>query len=190
MPKKLTLKQLRDKRASLEVEVNETQETLAKKKYAVELESKTNLNAILKQIDTSYEWSIKNAAMVVNLYDVLKVSKLEKQVAERSNGEPADTEGSYVVNLKAIDLNTLYSVLTNITGTGVEQARRFIKLLTNVGSQITSALNEMADSNKEIQAMHVELAELDAAIQNFGKEEVEVPANEVEVPAEEIEITQ
>jgi hypothetical protein len=181
MAKKLTLKQLKDKRAALEVEVNETQANLAEKKYAVELDSKANLNAILKQIDSSYEWSIKNAAMVVNLYDVLKVSKLEKQVEEKTTGQATDTEGSFVVNLKAMDLNTLYSVLTNITGTGVESARRFIKLLTNVGSQITNALNEMADSNKEIQGMHIELAELDQAIADFGKEEV---------TADEIEITQ
>lgn len=173
-----TLAELKDKRAALEVEVNETQANLAEKKYKVELESQTNLNAILKQIDKSYEWSIKNAAMVVNLYDVLKVAKLEKQIVEKTD-ETTETEGSYVVELKSMDLNTLYSVLTNITGTGVESARRFIKLLTNVGSQITNALNEMADANKEIQNMHVELAELDAAIANFGKEDV--TADEIEI---------
>lgn len=37
----------------------------------------------------------------------------------------------------------------------------------------------MADTNKEIQKMHVELAELDSAIENFGKEEV--TADEIEI---------
>jgi len=178
MAKELTLTELRDARASLEAELNETQENLAQQKYAVELESLTNLNSILKQIDKSYEWSIKNAAMVVNLYDVLKVAKLEKQISEKG-GVETDSEGSYVVELKSMDLNTLYAVLTNITGTGVENARRFTKLLTNVGAQITSALNEMADANKVIQEKHVELAELDNAIANFGKEEVS--ADEIEI---------
>jgi hypothetical protein len=178
MAKELTLTELRDARASLEAELNETQENLAQQKYAVELESVTNLNSILKQIDKSYEWSIKNAAMVVNLYDVLKVAKLEKQISEKG-GVETDSEGSYVVELKSMDLNTLYAVLTNITGTGVENARRFTKLLTNVGAQITSALNEMADANKVIQEKHVELAELDNAIANFGKEEVS--ADEIEI---------
>lgn len=178
MAKELTLTELKDARASLEAEVNETQEKLAQQTYSVELESVTNLNAILKQIDKSYEWSIKNAAMVVNLYDVLKVAKLEKQVVEKTNGT-TETEGSYVVELKSIDLNTLYSVLTNITGTGVESARRFTRLLTNVGSQISSALNEMAESNKEIQDMHIQLAEIDESIKNHGKEEVS--ADEIEI---------
>lgn len=176
---KPTLAELKDKKAALEVEVNETQANLAEKTYAVELESVTNLNAILKQVDKSYEWSIKNAAMVVNLYDVLKVAKLENQVAEKSTGE-TQPEGSFVVELKSIDLNTLYSVLTNISGTGVESARRFIKLLTNVGAQISEALNSMADANKEIQEMHLALAEIDAEIANFGKEE-EVTADEIEI---------
>lgn len=180
MAKLKTLAEIKDARAALEVELNETQENLAQQTYSVELESVTNLNAILKQIDKSYEWSIKNAAMVVNLYDVLKVSKLETQITEKTEGTTG-TEGSYVVNLKSMDLNTLYSVLTNITGTGVESARRFMKLLTNVGSQITEALNEMADANKVIQERHVELAELDQAVTNFGKEEV---------TADEVEITQ
>jgi len=172
MTKQLTLKQLKDKRAALEVEVNEAQANLAEKTYTVELESEANLNAVLKQIDKSYEWSIKNAALVVNLYDTLKAEKAENKIAG---------EGKTSVVLKSIDLNTLYSVLTNINGTGVEAARTFTRLLTNIGEQITSALNEMADTNKEIQKMHVELAELDSVIENFGKEEV---------TADEIEITQ
>ena len=132
----------------------------------------TNLNAILKQIDKSYEWSIKNAAMVVNLYDVLKVAKLENNLNEKSEKSEKTSE-SFVVELKSIDLNTLYTVLTNINGTGIEAARRFTRLLTNVGSQISNALTEMADANKVIQEMHVQLAELDASISNHGKEEVE-----------------
>ena len=66
MAKLKTLAEIKDARAALEAELNETQENLAQQTYAVELESVTNLNAILKQIDKSYEWSIKNAAMVVN----------------------------------------------------------------------------------------------------------------------------
>lgn len=174
---KQTLTELKDIRAQLEVEVNETQAKLAEQTYSIELETQSNLNAILKQIDSSYEWSIKNAALVVNLYDVLKATKAEKNLAAKNN---ETVEGSYTVNLKSLDLNTLYSVLTNISGTGVEEARRFTKLLTNVGAQISDALNEMADANKEIQTKHVELAELDSTIANFGKEE-NVSADEIEI---------
>lgn len=172
MATQLTLTQVKDQRAALENEVNETQQALADKKYTVELESETNLNAVLKQIDKSYQWSIKNAALIVNLHDSLKEAKAVNRIAN---------EGTTSVELGTVDLNTLYTVLTNINGTGVEAARTFTRLLTNIGKQVTDALNEMAEANKGIQSMHVELAELDLKIEQWGKEEV---------PAEDIEITQ
>ena len=172
MAKQLTLTQLKDKRAELENETNEAQAELAQRTYTVELESETNLNAILKQIDKSYEWSIKNAALIVNLHDTLKAAKAENRIAG---------EGSTAVELGTIDLNTLYTVLTNISGTGVEAARTFTKLLTNIGKQVTDSLNSMADANKVLQAKHTELAELDLAIDQYTT---------AEVPEADIEITQ
>lgn len=164
MATELTKDQLIEKRTNLEAEVNETQEALAQAKYDVDFESVSNINAILKQIDKSYEWSIKNAALVINLYDNLKVEK-----AAITNTD----DSSAVVAVSALDLNTLYQVLTNINGTGVEAARTFTRLLTNVGAQITGAMNQMAEANKQIQEMHVALAELDAAIAEASKETVE-----------------
>lgn len=172
MSKQLTLEELKEKRSVLEAEVNEAQSKLAEKSYTVELESETNLNAVLKQIDKSYEWSIINAALVVNLYDSLKAEKAANRIS---------TEGTTSVQLRSVDLNTLYSVLTNINGTGVEAARTFTRLLANIGAQITASINEMSDANKQIQEMHVQLAELDLAIENHGK---------VEVTEEEIEVVQ
>jgi hypothetical protein len=67
----------------------------------------------------------------------------------------------------------LYQVLTNINGTGIESARTFTRLLTNVGKQITDAMQSMAADNKAIQEIHVQLAELDAAIDELSKETVE-----------------
>lgn len=164
MSTQLTKDQLIEKRSNLEAEVNEKQEALAQAKYDVDFESVANISAILKQIDKSYTWSIKNAALVLNLYDNLKIEKIAIQKTE-------DT--SAVVALSALDLNTLYQVLTNIEGTGIEAARTFTKLLTNVGAQITTAMNQMAESNKEVQGMHVALSELDAEIAAASKETVE-----------------
>jgi hypothetical protein len=169
---KLSKSELKDKRAELETEVNELQDNLAKKTYSVNLENMSNLKAILKQIDKSYTWSIKNAALVISLYDNLNNAKIAIQKSE---------DDSFVVELKAMDLNTLYQVLTNIEGTGIESAKTFTRLLTNVGKQITDAMNQMAESNKEIQAKHVALGELDAAIEDLTKQEAaeEVEADEI-----------
>ena len=49
----------------------------------------------------------------------------------------------------------------------------FTRLLTNVGAQISEALKEMADDNKVVQQKHVELAELDVAIDEASQPTVE-----------------
>lgn len=169
MEKSIT--ELKDLRAQLEIEVNEAQETLAKTEYSINLEEVSNVTAILKQIDKSYTWDIKNAAFLINLYESL--------TEQKRNGlnSTEETEGFHVL-LNSLQLNTLYTVLTNINGTGIESARRFTRLLTNVGSQITTALNEMADNNKSIQSKHVALAELDTEIDQLSKPEVK--ADEIE----------
>jgi hypothetical protein len=167
MAKTKSLKDLKDLRAKLEVEVNELQKESAEREYSVDIENATNLNAILTQIDKSYEWNIKNAAFLINLYDSL-------QDQRKINLNAKESEKTTTVLLNSMQLNTLYTVLTNISGVGIESARRFTKLLTNVGAQITDALNEMADNNKAIQQRHVELAELDLEIEKASQPTVEV----------------
>ena len=157
--------ELKDLRAQLEIEVNEAQKDLAEKKYSVNLENIQNINAILKQIDKNYEWSIKNAAFVINLYDALADQKKQFQIEDK---------GESTVQLNGVQLNQLYTIITNITGTGIEAAKTFTRLLTNVGAQISNALNEMAEANKVIQEKHVQLAELDVAIDQAEKPEVAV----------------
>lgn len=168
----LTKDELIAKRTQLEAELNEVQDKLANQTYAVDLENMSNLKALLKQIDKSYTWNIKNAAFAINLYDNLNNTRIAIQKSE---------DESFSVELKSLDLNTLYKVLTSIEGTGIESAKTFTRLLTNVGKQITDAMNQMAEANKEIQEGHVALAELDAAIENLTKTESaeEVEADEI-----------
>jgi hypothetical protein len=165
MAKAKSTNELKDLRAQLEIEVNELQTELATREYSVDIENASNLNAILTQIDKSYGWNIKNAAFLINLYDTLNDQK-----KINTNSKEKSTE----ISLNSMQLNTLYTVLTNINGVGIEAARRFTKLLTNVGSQITEALKEMADNNKVIQEKHVQLAELDITIDKAEQPTVEV----------------
>jgi hypothetical protein len=165
MEKAKSLNELKDLRAQLEVEVNEAQTELATREYSVDLENTQNINAILKQIDKSYEWNIKNAAFLINLYDSITDQKRINATSE---------EKTAVIKLNNLQINTLYTVLTHITGTGIEAARTFTRLLTNVGAQISEALKEMADDNKVVQEKHVQLAELDVAIEQASKPTVEV----------------
>jgi hypothetical protein len=163
MAKSKSISELKDLRAQLEIEVNELQTELATREYSVDIENVAN--AILTQVDKSYTWNIKNAAFLINLFDTLND---QKKINANSK------EKTTTVLLNSMQLNTLYTVLTNINGTGIEAARRFTRLLTNVGAQITEALKQTTDDNKVVQQRHVELAELDLEIEKASKPTVEV----------------
>lgn len=164
MAKELSKDELIQKRVELENETNELQTAAAEATYSVDFENASNLNSVLKQIDKSYRWNIKNAAFVINLYDNLKTEKL----AIKKSGDT-----SYAINVNSINLNTLYQVLTNIDGVGIENAKTFTSILTNVGQQITTAMQEMSANNKVIQEKHAALGELDTKIAELSKETVE-----------------
>lgn len=165
MAKELSKDELIQKRVELENETNELQTAAAEATYSVDFENASNLNAVLKQIDKSYRWNIKNAAFVINLYENLKTEKLAIKKSE--------IKRSYAINVNSINLNTLYQVLTNIDGVGIENAKTFTSILTNVGKQITTAMQEMSANNKVIQEKHVALGELDSKIAELSKETVE-----------------
>lgn len=174
----ITLEDLKSLRTELEKQTAEKQVELSQRTYAVNFENSGNITKVLNHLNKDVAWSSKNAALLVSLNDNLKTEKnrLTIEVNLAKNEKRTLREGfDSTVYLKAMDLNTLYQSLLSVQSTGVESARNYVRLLTNVGAQITEAMQSMAESNKEIQSLHVELAELDAKI-----EEENVPAtNEV-----------
>lgn len=162
--KTITKDQLIEQRVELDTTVSNLQEEVSNRTYDLDFENVTNVTAVLKQIDKSYTWDIKNAAGVIQLYDALKNAKNEITSSE---------EATSVVSLNQVDVSTLYHVLTAITGTGIGSARTFAKLLTNIGAQITVALQQVQASNQEVQDAHLELSDLDNQIAALSKETVE-----------------
>tara|TARA_B110000977_G_C10898179_1_gene424159 strand:- start:43 stop:552 length:510 start_codon:yes stop_codon:yes gene_type:complete len=160
---KKNLSQLETERDNLIKEVDKMSVALAAQTYDIDFVEASNVNKVMTHLDKNYKWTVKNAALLINLYDSLKQQK---------NLISKDKENTATVSLKMVPLNTLYSALTTLEGTGVAQAKAFTGLLTNVGSQISDAMQSMQGKNKEIQALHVSLAELDAQIDVLNVETV------------------
>ena len=93
------------------------------------------------------------------------ISEVEKLKADEVD------DYAVVLQLKAYELNGLYQALLNVSGNGIENARKFIRMLTLVGESVTNAMNQMTESNKVITDMHVELKDLDATIEALEAEE-------------------
>jgi hypothetical protein len=172
-------------RNELETKVSSLQVELSEKQFAVDFESMANLTRVMKHLNDDVAWSTKNAALLVNLSDSLKAEKqrinVEVTLAKQEKRELEKGIDS-IINLRAIDLNTLYQSLLGVQSSGIESARNYIKLLTNIGAQISDAMRQMAEDNKQVQALHAELGDLDKRITEFGIP-VETVSNSV--PAEQ-----
>jgi hypothetical protein len=171
----VTLQDLQNLRTELEQKAAKIQTELAEKTYSINFESVANLTKVINHVNKDVTWTSKNAALLVNLSDSLKTEKSRLLLADtaakadaRINGTTPNEAELTTVQLRQVDVNTLYQSLLAVQSTGIESARTYVKLLTNIGAQITEAMKQLAESNKEIQELHVELAELDAKIMQEG----------------------
>ena len=163
----MTTKSIQSKISKLEKKVTKMQIDSTTQNFYLTLNQDTEYHTVLELIDDNYTWQSKNAALTVHVYD--------KLIEAYNNADV--TEGIVTLELQATIMSGLYNILLNTEGTGVENARTFTKLLTNLGAQITEAMNKLAKDNEEIQAIHVELSELEQKLtQNETSEQIEEKA--------------
>jgi len=173
----MSLETLKTKRKDLVEKLEKLQTETAEKVFEIELDSRQQVKTIMDHLNKGFTWKTQNAAVIVSVYDQLK-----KQYKELTNSELSESEDeSIVLKLKANELNGLYQALLNVEGTGIESARRFITMLTNVGETVTNAMSVLGDMNKEISDLHAELDTTEKEIESFeSAESVEPDLDKVE----------
>jgi hypothetical protein len=161
----MSLEQLKAERKELVEKLDQLQTESAERLFEIELDDRKQIKTIMEHLNKGFTWKTQNAAVIVALYDQLK-----KQSKELTGSE----EEAAVIKLRAHELNGLYQALLNVEGIGIESARRFITMLTNVGETVTNAMSVLGESNKEISELHAHLAELEQTISQVeNAEEVE-----------------
>lgn len=153
------LKKLQATQKELEAKVDAMQTEAAEKLFQVDLEDKSMIKTMMAHSDKSYTWKTQNAAIIVTLSDKLKARHKELT---------ATPEDTCMVGLKGHELNGLYQALLNCEGTGIENARRFITMLTMVGKTVGEAMQELSALNETIKAAHAELEVAERAVREFG----------------------
>ncbi len=167
------IEELKLEREELETQAEELQKEESSKVFNVEIEDIKLIKTILDHLNGGYTWTTKNAAIIVTLSDKLKTekSRISKEIKEHD-----ELSGEYapILQLKAYELNGLYQALLNVQGTGIESARRFVRMLTLVGQSVTEAMGELTAANKIITDVHIKLRDLDVNIESLeNTEEVE-----------------
>ena len=157
-----TLVELKEERTTIEKEIENDMTDIKNAMYEVDFVKDSNINNLSKLIDKGLEWTIKEAALHVNLYENLKSEKARLK-----------DETSKLVRLSNIDLNTLYTSLTSLKGCGIEKAKSFLRLLTEIGNNISEQMNKMASNNQVVQEKNQKLTELDSVITSMENPPIE-----------------
>lgn len=164
-------KSLETQRNTLSAKVDELQVKAAEQTFSITLDDRKQVKTIIDHLNKGYTWKTSNAAVLVSLYDQLK-----KQNKELLSSEAEET----VVNLRGHELNALYQALLTCEGTGVESARKFIIMLTNIGQTVSEAMSKLAELNTEISEAHAELSEVEGKLKSAEvvEPELETATNE------------
>jgi hypothetical protein len=164
-------KSLETQREALQAKADELQTRAATETYTVKLDDRKQVKTIMDHLNKGYTWKTNNAAVIVSLHDQLKLQNKELLVSEAEET---------VINLRGHELNALYQALLNVEGTGVEAARKFVIMLTNIGEAVSIAMTSLAELNSQISTTHKELAELEQQLSSAEtvEPELETATNE------------
>ena len=158
-------KTLTNQKKELTKKVDEMQVKAADTTFDVQFDDRKMVKTLMEHLNKGYTWKTNNAAVIVSLYDQLK-----KQNKELLNSDSEDT----IISLRGHELNALYQALLNVEGNGIENARKFITMLTHVGETVSNAMAKLAEMNTEISELHKQIAELETQINSAEEVEAEL----------------
>ena len=161
--------ELKERQSALAIEIDAMQTEAAEKRFDIKFDSVKSIKTVQDHLNKGYTWKTQNAAVVVSLFDQFK-----------SQGRMLDTDADAIISLRGHELNALYQALLNVEGTGIESARRFITMLTQVGESVGIAMQELSTMNTKLNELHTELSEVDAKLDAMTKVETVSPELETE----------
>jgi hypothetical protein len=155
---------LKTRQSELAVEIDALQTEAAEKRFEITFDNVKAIKTVQEHLNKGYTWKTQNAAVVVSLYDQFK-----------TQGKNLTADSDPVISLRGHELNALYQALLNVEGTGIENARRFITMLTQIGEAVGKAMQDLSTMNTTLNDMHAELAEIDAQLDADANVEVVSP---------------
>jgi hypothetical protein len=161
----MSYEDLKEYQNYLNEKATEIQKENQSTEFSVELNEIHDIKRIMSHLDKGYKWKTNNAALVVKLYDSLKEQYGYYKHTSNSNFD------KITISLPGYELNALYQALINVEGYGIEKARNFLRLLTNIGQSVSDAMTVLGDMNSDIQTIHQHLQMVDEKLQDFTTSE-------------------
>lgn len=131
---------------------------MQQREYEVNFKSKAVFNKFYKFLEKDAKWGHTTAAGLIMLFNNFREEK-EKTRDPKWGGD---------ITLRAINVSTLWQMLTAMEGSGFYEARNFVELMTVIGQPISEAVRQVHTDNQGLRDNHEALVKLDSLL-DHGK---------------------
>ena len=134
---------------------------MQEREYDVDFKSKPVFTRLYKFLEKDAPWGHTTAAGLIMLHNNLKQEK------EKLKNEEWDK----LIKLRAINVTTLWTMLTKMEGSGFYEAKNFVELMASIGQSISEAVRQVHTDNQELRDNHETLTKLDHLLDHGPLEE-------------------
>ena len=127
---------------------------MQQREYEVDFKSKAVFNKFVKFLEKDAKWGHTTAAGLIMLFNNFREEKEKTK----------DPEWNNLVTLRAINVSTLWQMLTTMEGSGFFEARNFVELMAAIGQPISEAVRQVHTDNQELRNNHEALVKLDSLL--------------------------
>ena len=124
---------------------------MQEREYQVDFKDKGVFTKLYKFLEKDSPWGHTTAAGLIMLFNNLKQEKEKIK----------DPEWDNLIQLRAVNVTTLWTMLTKMEGRGFYEAKNFVELMAAIGQSISEAVRRVHTDNQELRDNHETLTKLD-----------------------------
>ena len=124
---------------------------MQEREYEVDFKDKGVFTKLYKFLEKESPWGHTTAAGLIMLFNNLRQEKEKIK----------DPEWDKKITLRAVNVTTLWTMLTKMEGKGFHEAKNFVELMASIGQSISTAVRQVHTDNQELRDNHEALTKLD-----------------------------
>jgi hypothetical protein len=124
---------------------------MQEREYDVNFKDKGVFTKLYKFLEKDSPWGHTTAAGLIMLFNNLRMEKEKTK----------DADWDAIVKLRAVNVTTLWTMLTKMEGNGFYEAKNFVEIMAAIGQSISEAVRTVHSDNQELRNNHEDLQKLD-----------------------------
>ncbi len=131
---------------------------MQEREYTVEFKDKKVFEKLYKFLEKDAKWGHTTAAGLIMLVNNLKQQRVSVK----------DPEWDGNVLLRAVNVTTLWQMMSSMEGRGFYEAKNFVEIMATIGQGISGAVVLVQNDNQGLRNNHEKLAKLDQLL-DYGQ---------------------